>query len=83
MIGLNTSSTLAAHPGEFVLSLGAGVHEGLGDDGQRGVHYFSHMNVKDEMRVFQNVYPEPERQTEETNTQRHILFFIFLQMHSY
>lgn len=54
-----TSSSLAAHPGKFVLRLGAGIHEGLGDDGQRGIYHFRHMNVKDEVRVFQNVHPEP------------------------
>lgn len=51
---------------EFVLRFGAGVHEGLRDDVQRRVHHLRHVDVEDEVRVPQDVHPEPRRQAEET-----------------
>lgn len=45
-----------------MLALGAGIHEGLGDDGERGVHHFRHVYVEDEVWVLENVHPEPQRQ---------------------
>lgn len=50
-----------SHPAEFVLALGAGVHESLSDDGQRGVHDFRHVDVKDEVGILQNVHPKTQR----------------------
>lgn len=47
------------HPRQFVLGLGAGVHESLSDDGQRRVHHLRHVDVEDEVRVLQDVHPEP------------------------
>lgn len=44
-----------------MLALGAGVHEGLSDDGQRGVHDFRHVDVKDEVGILQNVHPKAQR----------------------
>lgn len=60
-----------AHSAQLVLRLGAGVHEGLCDDVQRSVHHLRHVDVKDEVRVPQDVHPEPHRQAEDT--QRHLL----------
>lgn len=57
-------------PAEFVLRLGAGVHEGLRDDMQRGVHHLRRVHVEDEVRVPQDVHPEPQRQAEEADTLR-------------
>lgn len=48
------------HPAQLVLALGAGVHEGLGDDGQRGVHHLRHVHIKGKVRVLQDVHPEPQ-----------------------
>lgn len=47
---------------EFVLRLGAGVHEGLGDDVQRGLHHLRHVDVEDEVRIPQDVHPKAQRQ---------------------
>src|SRR4029434_8631558 len=55
--------SILAHPAQFVLGNGAGVHEGLGDDGQHGVHVVGRLNVKDELRVLHDVDPEPQWQT--------------------
>lgn len=60
-----------AHSAQLVLRLGAGVHEGLCDDVQRSVHHLRHVDVEDEVRVPQDVHPEPHRQAEDT--QRHLL----------
>lgn len=49
-----------------MLRLGAGVHEGLSDDVQRGVHHLRHVDVEDEVGVPQDVHPEPHRQAEDT-----------------
>lgn len=49
-----------------MLRLGAGVHEGLRDDVQRRVHHLRHVHVEHEVRVPQDVHPEPQRQAEET-----------------
>lgn len=51
---------------EFVLRLGAGVHEGLSDDMQRSVHHLRHVHVDDEVRVPQDVHPITQRQAEDT-----------------
>lgn len=53
------------YPAEFVLTLGAGVHESLSDDGQRGVHDFRHVDVEDEVGILQNVYPKTQRKAVE------------------
>ncbi|TNN76010.1 hypothetical protein EYF80_013773 [Liparis tanakae] len=37
------------------------VHEGLGDDGERGVHHFRHVDVEGEVGVLEDVHPEPQR----------------------
>lgn len=39
----------------------AGVDEGLGDDGQTGIHVVRLIDVKHELRVLQNVDPETQR----------------------
>lgn len=55
-----------AHPTQFVFSLCAGIHERLGNNRQWGIHYLSHMDIKDEVRILQNVHPEPQGQTADT-----------------
>lgn len=64
---ISTSSipVLRSYPAEFVLALGAGVHESLSDDRQRGVHDFRHVDVKDEVGVLQNVHPKTQRKAAE------------------
>ena len=42
---------------------GAGVDEGLSDDGEHGVHAVRHLDVKHELGVLQDVHPETQRQT--------------------
>lgn len=59
------------HRGQLVLGLSAGIHEGLGDDGQRGIHYLSYVHVKDEVGVFQDVNPESQGQTTHKQTHTH------------
>ncbi len=59
------SSSLLPHPSQLVLSDGAGVHEGLSDDRQHGVHVVRRLDVKDKLRVLHNVDPETKRQTAE------------------
>lgn len=54
------------HPAQLVLSDGAGVHEGLSDDREHGVHVVRCLDVKDKLRVLHNVDPETQRQTGET-----------------
>lgn len=46
------------HPSQFVLSDGARVHEGLGDDRKHGVHVVRRLDVEYELRVLHNVDPE-------------------------
>lgn len=48
-----------------MLALGAGVHESLSDDRQRGVHDFRHVNVEDEVGILQNVHPKTQRKAVE------------------
>lgn len=45
-----------------MLTLGASIHEGLGDDGQRSVHHFGHVDVKDEVWILEDVHPESQRE---------------------
>lgn len=52
-----------AHPSQFVVSDGAGIHEGLGDDGQHGIHVVRGLHVKDELWVLQDIDPEAQGQT--------------------
>lgn len=52
-----------SYPAQFVLSNGAGIHEGLGDDGQDSIHVVRRLHVKDELRVLHDVDPEAQRQT--------------------
>lgn len=56
------------HWGQLVIGLSAGIHEGLGDNGQRGIYYLSDVHVEDEVRVFQDVNPESQGQTASTHT---------------
>lgn len=42
---------------------GARVYEGLSDDRQNGVDAVGHLNVQNELRVLQDVDPEPKRET--------------------
>ena len=51
----------AAHPSQLVVSDGAGIHKSLGDDGQHGIHVVRGLHVKDELRVLQDIDPEPQR----------------------
>ena len=44
---------------------GAGVHEGLGDDGERGVHGGRLVDVEEEVGVLDEVDPEPQREAKE------------------
>lgn len=60
------SSLVWTDPAEFVLRLGAGVHEGLRDDVQRSVHHLRHVDVEHEVGVPQDVHPKAQRQAEET-----------------
>lgn len=43
-----------------MLALGAGVHKGLGNNRQRGIHHLRHVHVKGEVRVLQDVHPKPK-----------------------
>lgn len=56
--------TGCSYPSHFVLGGGAGVDEGLSDDRQHGVDAVAHLDVQDELRVLQDVHPEPEREAE-------------------
>lgn len=58
--------SIQPHPSQLVLSDGAGVHEGLGNDRQHGVHVVRRLDIKDKLRVLHNVDPETQRQTGET-----------------
>lgn len=49
------------HSSQFVVSDGTGVHKGLGDDGQDGVHMVWVLHVKDELWVLEDIDPEPQR----------------------
>lgn len=60
------------YPSHFVLRRGAGVDEGLSNDRQDGVNAVRHLNIQNELRIFQDVHPEPERETGDKQTrQRH------------
>lgn len=54
------------YPSQFVLSNGAGVHEGLSDDRQHRVHVVRGLHVKYELGIFHNVDPETQWQTRTT-----------------
>ena len=56
------------HPSQLVLSDGAGVHEGLGNDREHRVHMVRCLDVKDKLRILDDVDPETQRQTEETSS---------------
>lgn len=43
-----------------MVSDGAGIHEGLGDDGQHSVHVVRGLHVKDELWVLQDIDPEAQ-----------------------
>lgn len=58
-----------AHPSQLVVCDGARIHEGLGDDGQHGVHVVGGLHVEDELGVLEDIDPEPQRQTEAEDTQ--------------
>lgn len=62
--------TGGSYPSHFVLGGGAGVDEGLSDDGQHGVDAVAHLDVQDELRVLQDVHPEPKWQAEHTGVGR-------------
>lgn len=52
-----------------MLSDGAGVHESLGNDGENGVHMVGSLDVKNKLRIFDDVDPEAQRQTEDRTPQ--------------
>lgn len=54
------------HPAQLVLSDGAGVHESLGDDGKHGVHVVGSLDVKNKLRILDDVDPKAQWQTEDT-----------------
>lgn len=67
--GNSTDST------EFVLGNGTGVHKGLGNNREHGVHVVRRLDIKDKLGILHNVDPETERQAVDTgdNTNvRHI-----------
>lgn len=49
--GQTVGQTDRAYPSHFVLRGGAGVDEGLGNDGQHGVDAVAHLDVQNELRV--------------------------------
>lgn len=49
-----------------MLSDGAGVHESLSDDGEHGVYVVGSLDVKNKLRILDDVDPEAQRQTEGT-----------------
>ena len=53
-----------------MLALGAGIHEGLGYDRERGVHHFGHVDVEDEVGILEDVHPEPQRKAAWQKTTR-------------
>lgn len=53
---------MEAHPPKFVVSNSAGVHEGLSYHRENGVHVVRYLNVKDELRVLNDVDPETQRE---------------------
>lgn len=63
MSNFGSGCSFLSHPAQFVLSNGAGIHEGLGDDRQDSVHVVGCLHIKDELRVLHNVDPEAQRQT--------------------
>lgn len=56
------------YPSHFVFGGGAGVDEGLSDNRQDGVDAVRDLNIQHELRVLQDVHPEPERETGERQT---------------
>lgn len=76
MLLFSSISLKTTHRGQLVLHLRAGIHEGLGDNGQRGIHYLSYVHVKDEVGVFQDVNPESQRQTVLARTHTHKIRYI-------
>lgn len=58
--GNSTDST------QLVLCNGAGVHEGLGNDREHGVHVVRRLDIKDKLGILHNVDPETERQAADT-----------------
>lgn len=74
----------STHPTEFVLALGAGVHESLGNDGERGVHYLRHVDVKGEVGILEDVHPEAQRKAargegQESSPSLRLLSLLLLQ----
>lgn len=55
--GLPTAADLA----QLQVGDGAGVDEGLSDDREAGVNVVRLLDVKDKLRVFQDVHPEAQR----------------------
>lgn len=49
-----------------MLSNGAGVHESLGNDREHSVHVVGGLDVKNKLRILDDVNPEAQRQTEGT-----------------
>lgn len=72
---MNVSQT---HPTELVLGFRAGVHEGLSDDGQGGVHDLAYVHVENEVGILQDVHPETQGQTETTQTGYYSRLTIYL-----
>lgn len=53
------------HPTQLVVSNGAGVHESLSNDQENSIHIIRCLHVKYELRVFDDVDPESQRQAVE------------------
>lgn len=71
---------MLSHPAQLVLSDGAGVHEGLGDDGEHCVHVVRRLHVENKLRVLHNVDPETQRQA--GDTEEKLLDLVFFSLAS-
>lgn len=60
--GEHTASRAEPYLPQLLLRERKGVHEGLGDDGQTAIDVGCLLNVKDKLRVLQDVHPEAKRE---------------------
>lgn len=51
-----------AHPAQFVVGQGAGIHEGLSNDQEHCVHVIRCLHIEHKLGVFDDVDPEPQWQ---------------------